>query len=346
MSGARLSRLVVQALGLAAFAAGAAYAAYLVGPPMARGPVRPIAIESRPVPLDSRDPARATLGRLRYLGGLVLKSPERAFGGLSGLLFEPGCGRLLAVNDMGSWFVLVLEEEGDRLVAVRSAFIAPIRDDSGQPPDRKYFADSEALMRDPVSGDTLVWFELDHRAQRHRGVSACAPATLATAAHAIDRPAAIRRWRSNRGVEAAAPDGRGILLLAEGEPAAGALAGGGRMAAVRIEGSESRPLAYPAPDGLLATSIAELAPGTHLLLQRRLPRLGGFVATVSLLRFAADGTGERTEIARLAHPLVVDNMEGLAIRKEGDRTFLYLVSDDNFMALQRTLLLKFELLPG
>ena len=38
-------------------------------------------------------------------------------------------------------------------------------------------------------------------------------------------------------------------------------------------------------------------------------------------------------------------MEGVALRREGDRTFVYLVSDDNFNPLQRTLLMKFELLP-
>lgn len=52
-----------------------------------------------------------------------------------------------------------------------------------------------------------------------------------------------------------------------------------------------------------------------------------------------------TEVARLRPPLNVDNMEALAIRKEGERRYLYIASDNNFNALQRTLLLKFELLP-
>jgi hypothetical protein len=36
-------------------------------------------------------------------------------------------------------------------------------------------------------------------------------------------------------------------------------------------------------------------------------------------------------------------MEGVAIRREAGRIFVYLVSDDNFSKVQRTLLLKFEL---
>jgi hypothetical protein len=37
-------------------------------------------------------------------------------------------------------------------------------------------------------------------------------------------------------------------------------------------------------------------------------------------------------------------MEALALRRDGGRTFLYIASDDNLNSLQRTLLMKFELL--
>jgi len=52
------------------------------------------------------------------------------------------------------------------------------------------------------------------------------------------------------------------------------------------------------------------------------------------------------EIARLASPLAVDNLEGVSATK-GPRgeTLLWLISDDNFNALQRNLLLLFELIP-
>ena len=47
-------------------------------------------------------------------------------------------------------------------------------------------------------------------------------------------------------------------------------------------------------------------------------------------------------LARWRPPVTVDNMEGLAVRREGNRLFVYVVSDDNFNSLQRTLLMKFE----
>jgi hypothetical protein len=46
----------------------------------------------------------------------------------------------------------------------------------------------------------------------------------------------------------------------------------------------------------------------------------------------------------LSSPLVADNFEGIAVRRsKPDETLIYIVSDDNFHALQRTLLLMFSL---
>ena len=62
----------------------------------------------------------------------------------------------------------------------------------------------------------------------------------------------------------------------------------------------------------------------------------------AIVAYAADGS--RTELSAIEPPLTVDNFEGLAVREEAGRTFLYIVSDDNFSGSQRTLLMKFELM--
>jgi hypothetical protein len=74
----------------------------------------------------------------------------------------------------------------------------------------------------------------------------------------------------------------------------------------------------------------------------------GQSAVVALVDLSPALDGKRTmlsarDLARLAPPLTVDNMEGIAIRRDGDRTFVYLLSDDNLNPLQRTILMKFEL---
>jgi hypothetical protein len=45
-------------------------------------------------------------------------------------------------------------------------------------------------------------------------------------------------------------------------------------------------------------------------------------------------------------PASVDNMEGLAVREDAGGTIIYLISDDNFNPIQRTLLMKFRLEPA
>ncbi|HEX9880418.1 MAG TPA: hypothetical protein VGB25_09515, partial [Candidatus Binatia bacterium] len=51
------------------------------------------------------------------------------------------------------------------------------------------------------------------------------------------------------------------------------------------------------------------------------------------------------EILLLAPPLEVDNFEGAAVHRDPEKgTFIYLVSDDNYSPLQRTLLLQFRLI--
>lgn len=77
-----------------------------------------------------------------------------------------------------------------------------------------------------------------------------------------------------------------------------------------------------------------------------------------LAKAALEGSGplRPRELARLAPPLTVDNLEGLDVRRDpSGAELVYLVSDDNGCgkrsrlvaprALQRTLLLMFELLP-
>ena len=51
-------------------------------------------------------------------------------------------------------------------------------------------------------------------------------------------------------------------------------------------------------------------------------------------------------LATLEMPFVVENFEGIATRRGADdKTLIYLASDDNFIILQRTLLLMFALDP-
>ena len=92
---------------------------------------------------------------------------------------------------------------------------------------------------------------------------------------------------------------------------------------------------------------ARLPGGDILVLERRYTLIGGVAALLRRLPQESIRRGARldgAEIARLQPPLNVDNMEGIAARRDGDGgTLIYLLSDDNNSVLQRTLLLMFEL---
>lgn len=308
-----------------------------------------IAVDARPI-VDFRpsEPGRARFGALEFVGGLVLSSRDRRFGGLSALRTRDHGRELLAVTDEGSWFTARLETDAaGRPARVIDARIAPLRDERGHPLRGKRHIDAEGLtFHDGAGGvEVLVGFERDHR------VLAYAAPTLPDLLDAPGRrlaglPSAIRDLRSNEGPEAIAehPSGAPLILIAET-----ARHGTDRIPAWIVGGPRPGAFELVSPDGFAATDAAHLPNGDLLVLQRavhfpfrvkmRLVRIaaaelrpGAVVAGEELL--AADGSHE------------IDNMEGLAVDTAPDgSTVLTLVSDDNFSSLQRTLLLRFRLPP-
>ena len=87
--------------------------------------------------------------------------------------------------------------------------------------------------------------------------------------------------------------------------------------------------------------------GAVFILERRFTTIGGIASRISFLpgrKIAPGGVFHGAELAELSAPLVADNFEGIAIRRgKSGETLIYVVSDDNFHDLQRTLLLMFAL---
>ncbi len=296
----------------------------------------PVAVIAKAVPLNAEDPARDTVGRLKYLGGIELKSSDARFGGLSSLrVAEPG--KLLSITDGGHWIALELDERGDQLVGLKSASIDIVRGPQREPLKGKAHVDAEALEYGPDGAS--VAFERDHRIWHYR--------TLDAPARSEAFP--DQRWLEslplNDGIEAMAKVGDAWLYIAE------ALLPDGRHEGVLLSPAGlNRNYArvtvdVPAPYN--PTDAHALGADRVLILGRRFSPLSGVGATLLLasVDLKAMTLGRSEVLAELAPPLTVDNMEGLAVAQRGERTFVYLASDDNFSPLQRTLILKFELLP-
>ena len=95
------------------------------------------------------------------------------------------------------------------------------------------------------------------------------------------------------------------------------------------------------------TDLAFLPNGDLLLLERRFALLGGLGCRLRRIAAAAIAPGAQVDgeiVYESDGSHQVDNMEGLAVHREGGEIIVTLVSDNNFnTSLQRTLLLEFAL---
>ncbi len=301
----------------------------------------PLVINTAPLPLNKADPAQTRVGELVYRGGLVLRTDNKDFGGISGMRVRAD-GVVLAVSDAGSWISFALIEKKEQLVGVTGIGLAPVLDQDGKP-GTKINRDAESVE---VGAVTSISFEGDHRVWMYNDIDPAKPETFNAPATQEWRLPAMRLWPSNGGAEAACELGPDKKRLAISEDAPGP--SGSKDAHLASDTSEVR-FGFLPEDGFKPTDCVAL-PGAQegLILQRHFSPFTGVAASVGVADFATLQNGvtvKSREIARLAPPLSVDNMEGISFIERGNRKFIYIVSDDNFSGLQRTLLMKFEWLP-
>jgi hypothetical protein len=298
-------------------------------------PGEAIAVHASPIALNPADPSQASVGPLVFRGGLVLRSEDRRFGGLSDLVVSPDGQRLAAVSDEGSLLeARLLYDPRGFLSGIEGASIHALRDTLGKPLEGKRNQDAESLAQ-MDDGSFVVGFERWHRLWRY-------PSGPEGRAQPMAAPPGLDHAPANGGLETLVlmpPDH--LLALTEESVRDGVVEGwlgkGGRWDRI----------GYRA-DGLLRPSGGcRLPSGDLLVLERHYTPETGVTARLRRVPAASVAPGavlEGSVLATLARPLTVDNFEGLACRAgESGETLLYLVSDDNFSAEQRTLLLMFAL---
>ena len=290
------------------------------------------------LPLNPEDKTQERIGALAWRGGLAVTAEDDRFGGLSDLVLTADGAALTAVTDAGRWLTarLVYDRAGN-LAGVTAARMGALRDPRGLLLTGKARQDAEALAR-LADGGLLVAFERDHRLSRY------AAGDLAGPPEPLPPPPGLATAGFNGGIEAllALPDGR-LLAFTEGQKVGDAYAVYLREASGAWQSLALRPTGLFVPTG-----AALLPSGDILLLERRFTLLGGPGARLSRIALESIRPGALlagTEIAELRAPLTLDNFEGVAVHQAGDGTTrITLLSDDNFAAWQRTLIVQFELL--
>lgn len=299
-----------------------------------------VAVTATAVPLYAGDPTRTSAGALSYRGGLVLTSQDRRFGGLSGMSVSPDGAELLAISDEGYWLKARLTYDARGFLAgLAGVELRPMLGLDGLPPSSKTDADAEAMAVMP-DGAVIVGFEQRHRLWVYRGrpLSASRPQTFTP-------PPDFEKQPANGGFEAVAGLRDGSLLAISEE-----MMEQGRLRAwLWREGQWSilryAPLGSPKP-----SDAAVLPSGDVLVLERSYTPITGLRLQVRRLRAGCIRPGATLSppvIAQFDDAATKDNFEGIAARTSpAGETLVYVVSDDNYSPLQKTLLMMFALDPA
>ncbi len=307
----------------------------------------PVSIEvnARPIPnFEPRDRSRTRFGSLEYRSGLVLTSPHRGFGGLSGIRFLDTKGeRFLALSDQGTWFTGAIRYSGRLMVGLDDVKAAPILNAEGRPiTEKRLWFDTESLARDGSyvyvgleRVNQIMRFDFSKGGTRARG-------------EVLPAPTGVRKLPFNKGLEA-------LVFVPKGQPLAGTLIAfsergldaDGNLVAFLIGGPSPGQFSVRRTDKFDISDAVLLPSGELLILERKFSWFSGVnirIRSIPLKSIAPNALVDGSALfnADLGHE--IDNMEGIDahVTAEGE-TVLTLVSDDNFSLLQRTLLLQFTL---
>ena len=164
------------------------------------------------------------------------------------------------------------------------------------------------------------------------------------------QPAEMAGWWPNSGPEAMArlDDGRFVILAEQRSRFGGESHEGLLFEDDPVEGGEPIVFSAATPERMRPVDMTAMPDGRMLIVLRDFnwivpPRWSVALAVADPAEIREGENWELEVIAKLAGPIPIDNYEGVAIElgKGGD-CHVWLISDDNFSKLQRSLLLKLK----
>ena len=335
--------LLVTALGLS-----------LVAPALADKPTsvlqraESITVSALPLDFNRENPEQKEFGKLIYRGGVSLFASDAHFGGYSAIALDASGKTMLAISDAGIWLRAKLDYDGRMIKGMSDAVIGPVLGQDGKPLRDDKLRDSEGLTLiegNPSSGTAYVSFERNHRILRY-------PFTVEDFGPPngqLKLPPEAKRLSSNSGIE-------GLALLRGGK-LRGTLVALPERLTTKSGDLQIWLIGGPAPGsatlksigGFDITDAAPLPDGGLVVLERRFRYSEGVQMRLRRIRsneLTAGATILGETLLEATDRYNIDNMEGIAThRGPSGETVITLISDDNFSALQRTMILQFAL-PG
>ena len=291
--------------------------------------------------LDLDDETKTDFGAFRFVGGLVLRSSDINFGGISALHVSKN-GKVTAISDTGLWISgKVDRDELGRPSSFSNAILTPMLNSNGEQFENKWLADAEGLAvgKDKVyvsmeQNSRILWFPLTQ--------------------DIFSRPSRLlagteftKSLRSNFALEAIAtppPQTKArfdLVAISEFSPNEN-----GNARAFFRQSGEWKEFEIPLLDRYLITDAAFTPSGNLLILERRFSLATGARARIRQIpgnTIAASSIVNGNVVLDLNQNQMIDNMEGISVFQTPDgKTKLALISDNNLFPLQRTLYLEFE----
>lgn len=265
----------------------------------------------------------------KHLGSFTWRSDAERFGGFSALHVFAAGTRMIALSDRSRLISARIVRAEDKVLDIQHVDEWPVLSSTGGPLPG-YVGDSEGIAVAP-DGSLYISFEGVHRVAHY--------SEPGSPARVLPQPIAFRELAANGGFEALAIDGRGRLYtLPEKNRTAQ-----GDIPVYRWDGRRwSTPFVLPVRGRLLPVA-ADFGPDGRFYVLERAVSLTGFLTR--LRRWHLDADTPRAEEILFETPSGAHgNLEGLSIwRDDQGRLRATMISDDNFLALQRTELVEYLL---
>lgn len=272
--------------------------------------------------------------RLEQASRTVWRESTAEFGGFSGIEISDDGRSFVTISDRGHWARGALERRDGEIARARLVAFGPLLGVDGAPLTKGH-ADAEGLARAP-DGALYVSFEGGFaRVRRYDD--------LTKPAETVSRHPDFRRMQANSSLEALAVDAEGTIYTIPERS--------GKLdrpfPVYRLRGGVwDRDLSIPREGKFLITG-ADFGPDGRLyVLEREFGWIGGFRSRVR--RFDLGPKGFDAGVTLLETPIgSADNFEGISVWRDPEGAIrATLIADDNFFALQSTVIAEYRLIGG
>lgn len=319
-----MRRIILALLVLAGLSPGLLWRA---SPPPSPVPTDgPVEVTPLALPDEACDPRRRPCAEAAW----VLSGPQLSFGGYSALLTDGLRFTAFSDGGMALDFLMPDIQTGPAAPSMR-------RFDPFDHPDKR-FNDVESAE---LARDGTLWFAYEGTGDLLRAD----PNTGEVRLFAVPQ---ILEWPQNAGPEALTILADGRLLVFSEKTRRGLSEG--LVLSPRNPAQEVTEFRFGPPDGFRPTGATTLPDGRVLILVRALqflpPGFRGQLVLADPTQIRAGGILEGETVLRLEPELPTDNYEGVAVTQLDDGSLrIWLISDDNGLKLQRTILMALRWFP-